>query len=224
MTGLFLRLFIIYFLAIFSIRLMGKRQIGEMQLSELVSAIFISELATYPVNNVNIPLIYGILPVLFLVSFEVVLSFLSIKCKLFQKAFDSKPSILIRKGELDQKELKKSRITLDELLSQLRLKGAATLSQVYYAILEPNGQLSVIQRSSAVPPSASLMSMKPPETGIDHAVIIDGVFNEKSIKLSGKTDRRIKDELKKHNITNPKGVFVMTIDDGGSTNIIRKTI
>ena len=113
MSVLVLRLLIVYLVAVFSMQLMGKRQIGQLELSELVSAIFISELATYPITNSDIPLAYGILPVVTLLALEVLLSYFSVKLPFVKKLFDAKPAFLVKRGKLMQDELLKSRITLD---------------------------------------------------------------------------------------------------------------
>ncbi len=206
MSTVFLRLLIVYFVTVFSIRMMGKRQIGELQMSELVTAFFLSELASYPVTNQNIPLAYGIIPVVTLICMEVILSFLSTKIALVRRLFDCSPSVLIVKGRLDQVELAHCRMTLDELFSQLRLKDVSDLSSVDYALLEPNGQISVIRQG---------------EKGLQHLIIADGVINEKGLSGAGLSAKDLKRILEKEGLTQ-KEVFLLCMDDEHNSLCIPK--
>lgn len=202
-----IRLFIIYFFTVFAFRLMGKRQVGEMQLSELVCAIFISELATAPVNDKSIPLIYGIIPILFLVSSEVIISFLSTKFTPVKRAFDSTPDFLISRGRFNQKALKKSRITVEELMSELRQQGIGGPKDVEYAILEANGKISVIPKSPS---------------GIDRAVVIDGKINSNAMTATGKDKKWLKVKLKENGFKNISEVFLLTVSDDDEVFSVKK--
>ncbi len=222
MTILVFRLLIIYLITVFSMQLMGKRQIGQLQLSELVSAIFISELATYPITNSDIPLAYGILPVITLLALEVLLSYFSIKIPLVKKLFDAKPAYLIKRGRIMQNELLKSRITLDELLSQLRQKGTPDPSKVFYAVLEPNGQLSVVPKTQETPPTRNDLSISIAEEGISHLVIEDGHINDTALQDTNKDIRWLEKILKAKGNCKMCDVFVMTVTDDGVVFIARK--
>ena len=202
-----IRLFIIYFFTVFSFRLMGKRQVGEMQLSELVCAIFISELATSPVNDKSIPLVYGIIPILFLVSSEVIISFLSTKFSPVKRAFDSTPDFLISRGSLNQKALQKSRITIEELMAELRQQGIGGPKDVEYAILEANGKISVIPKSPA---------------GIDRALIIDGKLNSAAMKAVNKDKKWIQKKIREQGFKNTSEVFLLTLSDNNEIYSVRK--
>ncbi len=217
-----IRLFIIYFLTIFSFRMMGKRQVGELQLSELVCAIFISELATIPVGNKSTPLIYGIIPIVFLVSSEVIISFMSTKFSLVKRIFDSSPDILIDKGVLKESALSKARMTVEELLSELRQQGISSISEVYYAILEANGKLSIIQKAEYKPLSPIDTSTKVSENGIDHAVIIDGKINKAAMKTVGHGESWLKKEIKKQGYDKVEEIFLLTVDDSGNIYTSRR--
>ncbi len=222
MTTIFLRIFIIYFTVIFSVRLMGKRQIGELQLSELVTTIFISELAAEPITENNTPILYGVIPILLLLGTEVILSFLSSRFKPIQKAFDNSPTLLIRQGVLLQKELKRSRMTCEELISQLRLKGFDSISKVNYAILEPNGQISVLPKAEESPPAAKDLNVTVTDEGMAHIIISDGKENPKAIEDAGRDSSWIRAKLKEKNITAIDDVFLMTLDDAENILIIEK--
>ena len=202
---------------------MGKRQVGELQLSELVCAIFISELATLPVTSKSIPIIYGVIPIIFLVSSEVIISFLSTKFPLIKKAFDSSPDILIDKGVLKESALLKARMTVEELLSQLRQQGISNISEVYYAILESNGKLSIIQKAEYKPLSPSDENKSVCEKGIDHAVVIDGKINKEALKAANKTEKWLCREIKRQGYKDINEIFLMTIDENEGIYSARRT-
>lgn len=146
-----IRTVLIYLFLIIGMRLMGKRQIGELQLSELVTTLLLSEMASLPATDPNIPLAFSILPVSLLLLLEIILPFLAARFPFLKKMIDVVPSILIRKGEIDPGEMSRMRISMDELLSQLRLKGVGDLRDVDYAILEQSGQLSVLLKREKQP-------------------------------------------------------------------------
>lgn len=202
-----IRLFIIYFLTVFSFKFMGKRQVGELQLSELVCAIFISELATAPVGDKSIPLLYGIIPIVFLVSSEIIVSFLSTKSAKVKRAFDSTPDFLINKGIINQKALAKSRMTVEELMSELRQQGLAGPKDAEYAILESNGKISVIQKNAG---------------GLDRALIIDGEINSNAMKVLKKDETWLKKTIKDCGYTNISEVFLLTLGDNGELYSVKK--
>jgi len=136
------RTVLIYLILVFSIRLTGKRQVGEMQLSELITAFLISEVAAAPLSDTDIPLVYAVLPILILTCLEIVISFATTKSPLLKRFFEPPPTVLIAGGKLNQHAMKKQRITLDEMISALRLKDVADLSSLDFCFLEHNGQLS----------------------------------------------------------------------------------
>lgn len=206
MSTVFVRLLIIYFVTILSIRLMGKRQIGELQMSELVTTFFLSELASYPITNQNIPLTYGIIPVVTLICIEVILSFLSTKVPFFKRLLDFSPSVLVARGKLDQAELSRSRLTIDELLSELRLKDVSGLDEVDYAFLEASGEISIIKKGLG---------------GMTHLLIADGVKNRRGIAGAGITAKQLNDILRRENLSE-KEVFLLCLSDSGTITCIRK--
>ena len=200
---------------------MGKRQVGEMQMSELVTAFFLSELATYAVTDLDIPLATGLLSVVIMICFEVVISFLAVKSPLFKKLFDASPAILIRKGIVLEQELMKNRITLDELLSMLRLNGYYDITKVNFAILEPNGQLSVVPYEKDVPPSKEELHLPSCEIGFSVAVINDGKINPKALESIGKDLDWVEGYLKRKN-REKESVFLLISDYNGTLRIFPK--
>ena len=149
MVMIFTRTIIVYIFLVIAMRLTGKRQIGELQLSELITALLLSELAASPITNNNIPLSYAFVPILTLVCIEIINTFLVTKNVAARRFLDGVPNIIIKKGVLDQKELAKVRMSMEELFAELRLKDIYDISEVEYAILEQNGQLSVTPKTAS---------------------------------------------------------------------------
>jgi uncharacterized membrane protein YcaP (DUF421 family) len=201
---------------------MGKRQIGELQPSELVTTLLLSEVASQPVTDDNIPLVYGLVPVAAILSFEVILSFAITKNKKFKKIMTGEISVLIDKGKLNMKEMKKNRISLEELASELRQKNIADISRVQYAIMEKNGKISVIEKAEYQPCTLEDMNIQSEERGIAHAFIVDGEICYENIESSGKNEEFLKKELKKRKIKSAEDIVLFTCDDAGNINIIRK--
>ena len=223
MKEIMIRFIIVYFYVLFSMKLVGKRQIGEMQMSELVAAFFISELASFTVTNRKIPIYYGLIPILLMILIEMLVSFLAVKSHILKRVLDFSPSVLIRDGEILEKELLKNRITLDELFSLLRLCGYYDLSKVRFAILEPNGQLSVVPYSNADSISPSDLSIQVPEVGFSVAIINDGKVNEKALSAIGQTKKWLKRILNREGVSGPKEVFLLSSDYLGNYKIVKKT-
>jgi uncharacterized membrane protein YcaP (DUF421 family) len=204
-----------------AIRLMGKRQVGEMQLSELVTTFMLSELAVNPIQDLSIPISYAILPLVFLLASEVIMSFLMTKSSFLKKVFFGRPSMIIKNGELNQKELARLRIGVSELLGELRLKDVGDISDVEYAVLEPNGKLSVFLKSDKKTVTLQDLKVQGQNDAIAHPIIIDGVINEKSLSYAKKDRAWIDKYLSKQNLKLEK-IFLMTITDSEKINIIKK--
>ena len=205
MIMILLRTVIIYIVLIGFIRMTGKRQIGELQLSELVTTFLLSELATIPITDPDIPLLFAIVPILFLISLEIIISFIVTKCVTLKRFVDGSPSFLIKKGKIDIKELKKQRISAEELISALRIKDISSVSSIEYALLEQNGQLSAFKK----------------DDDLEHAVIVDGRFNLYNLTLSGLSESDIRNRLKARGCV-PEDIFLYTVTDNGSEFIMKK--
>lgn len=211
----FFRTIILYILVIMALRLMGKRQIGELQPSELVVAIMISDLATVPVSDIAIPLFSGIIPIVTLIIFEVLISFINLKSEKFRNIFTGKPAYLIKNGVIQIKEMQKLRYTIEDLLSELRLKDVIDISTVYTAILETNGELSVVLKSDFKSVTASDLSLKPKQEEIPLVLISDGIVRTNHLKEAKKDINWLKNELLKRNVKNLKDVFILSYSDTG---------
>lgn len=221
MVTVLIRATIIYSLLLISLRLTGKRQVGELQISELITTFMISELAASPIQDLSIPLIYSIFPIILLLCAEIVLSFLATKSKKLKKVFFGNPSIIINKGRLNQKELSRLRIGINELLGELRLKDVSDISDVDYAILEQNGKLSVFLKQNKQPVCVQDLKIERKNDGIAHAVVIDGEINESNLMLAGKSSAWLIKYLNMSGIS-LSNVFLMSINDNENITIIKK--
>lgn len=216
MTVIIIRTLILYSTVVFSLRLMGKRQIGELQPSELVVAIMISDVATVPMQSLDMPLLSGILPVLTLLIAEVVTSFLSIKSRRMRKFFMGEPSIVVYNGVILEKELMKQRFNLSDLLEELRVLGCFDVSDVFVAVLETNGKLSVIPRDNARPATVEDLKLKNVRhEGLPCTVILDGKLNNTELKRSEKKLDDVLSEIRKHGARDIPDVFIASIDAEG---------
>ncbi len=211
----FVRTIILYLLIIAGIRLMGKRQVGELEPSELVLALIIADLAAVPMQDFGIPLLSGIIPILTLLSITMIISVLSMKSVKFRALLCGRPSIIVENGKLKQAEMKKNRFTVDELMEELRMKGVTDISTVKYAILETNGQISVLPFADQKPPTAKEMNLAPEEAGLPLVIINDGRLLEHNLHLRGYEETWLEKQLKAHGVKRPDQVYLLTADELG---------
>lgn len=222
MTILFIRTLIIYTVVVLSLRLMGKRQIGQLQPSELVVAIMISDLATTPMSDVSIPLLYGIVPIFTLVVCEMLLSFISLKSEWIRVVLNGKPQLLIKKGKLLRKELLNSRINTDDLMEELRKAGYFSLSDIETVILETGGTISVIPKSGSTPPVNKDLNIEAPQQKIPYMFISDGKIRKSELKRSGKNEVWLKNILREKGISDVKDVFILSEDGEGNVFVQKR--
>jgi uncharacterized membrane protein YcaP (DUF421 family) len=215
----FARALILYFLVVVVMRIMGKRQIGQLQPYELAVAIMISELAAVPMQNTGIPLINGIIPIITLLAAQLLLSFLSLKSIRARALICGKPTILIEKGKIKEKELQKELYTLNDLLEQLRINSYPNAADVEYAVLETNGQLSVMPKSQKRPLTPEDMNIKTDYENIPIDVIIDGRVLSDNLKKAGKDLSWLETELRKKHYDKPGQVLYACIDPSGKLHI-----
>jgi uncharacterized membrane protein YcaP (DUF421 family) len=221
MITLLIRTLIIYTALIAIMRFMGKRQLGELEISDLVTTLLVSEIASLPLTNTDVPLSHALLPILVLTSLEVLLSGALLKIPLLKNVFAIRPAILIRHGIPDRRVMRSVRVSSEELLSQLRQKDITDPSEVAYAILEPNGQISIIKKAEAQPPTLSQLDMKVTEGGMMHMIICDGKINEKNLSLAGKDERWLEAFLLTKRLR-VDDVFLLLVDDSGTTRLYPK--
>jgi len=212
MLVVFARALILYILVVIVMRIMGKRQIGQLQPFELVIAIMISELAAVPMQNTGIPLVNGIIPILTLLAIQLLISFLSIKSIRFRALICGKPTVLIENGIIRESALRKELYTLHDLLEQLRINNCPNISDVEYAILETNGQLSVIPKPQKKPLTPGDMNIQPQAEGIALDLIIDGRIMGENLKIAGKDLKWLQSQLHTNNFSGPEDIFYACMD------------
>lgn len=222
MTILFFRTIVLYLVIIIALRVMGKRQIGELSSSEFVITILVSQLATVPMGSVSTPLVYGVIPILTLLSLEIIISSLFVKNRWIRKIVVGHTSILIENGKINQSEMKRLRLTLDELLEELRLKSFMDISTVKYAILEANGELSVFPFSKDESVTKSDINITEDTSFLPFTIISDGILIKSEAMRLGKNEAWIKKQLAKKKIKTIKDVFLMQADETGNILIIPK--
>ena len=216
MLIIIIRTLILYAVVVTSVRLMGKRQIGELQPSELVIAIMISDVATIPMDNLGVPLINGIIPVLTLLFAEVGLSYASMKSKKVREAVVGKPSILIRNGVIDNVEMERLRFNLDDLTEELRLNSITDIKDVDFAILETDGRLSVILKTEAQPVTIKDLNLPADKQTVPCIVIQDGKIIDNELKRSGKSVTWLKKQLRNNKVKSIDDVFLASVDSNNS--------
>jgi uncharacterized membrane protein YcaP (DUF421 family) len=206
---------ILYLLVVLIVRIMGKHQIGQLQPYELVITILISELAAVPMQDTDIPLINGIIPILTLLLIQISLSLLSLKSETARRLICGGPSILIENGQIVQKELTRLRYSLNDLLEQLRLKNLPNIGDVEYAILETSGKLSVIPKSQKRPVNPEDLNINTPYEGLPLTLIIDGILKKDNLARANLNEHWLLTELGKFGLTSWKQVFLATLDTSG---------
>ncbi len=215
------RTIIMYFIIITAIRLMGKRQIGDLQPSELVITILLSEIAAFPIEDTNTPIIYGILATLTLVFLEILTSFTAMKSINFRKIIYGRSAVIIENGTIDQRMLKKLRITVSDLMEVLRNQEIFDLNEIAYAILETNGQMSVLLKPEFQTASVSDIKGHSQPTTMPCLIVSDGKLLTRAMDKYNVSKSKILEAVKKKNLR-LKDVFLMTIDQEGKITIVKK--
>lgn len=221
MTINFIRAFIIYIFVIIAVRIMGKRQVGELKPHELVITILLSAVAVIPLEENSMPLANCLVPILLFISMEIITSVVSMKSLWFRNLLQGKPIFVIRKGKLDQNKLKQMRFTIDDIVDALRQKDIFDLSEVEDAVIETNGSLSVLPKAEYKPLTPNDVNISVTEKGTPITIVMDGkpiseYFNELKIK-----DSEIELILQTVN-TDISKIMLLTIDDNGNTFLINK--
>jgi len=187
---------------------MGKRQLGELEIEEFVITILLSEIASMPITNPDLPVIYAIIPIIILLTMEIGSAILLQKFPKLKNLLSVRPNTIIEKGKLNQKELSKIRISTDELLSALRLNKITDISDIEYAIIETNGRLSVFTKKEA-------------KDGIMHLLVFNGKFDERNLKHLGYTREKV-EKIINSKKTSLKNVYILTADDKENITLIKK--
>ena len=211
MLSTFIRVIILYILVLVIMRLMGKREIGQLQPFELVVAIMIADLASIPMSDVGIPITNGIIPILALLVMHILISILNMKSIKIREILCGKPRILIYRGKIDEKALKKERFTLNELQERLRSVNIINIGDVEYAILETSGQITVIQKPDKRTTTPKDFDMMPEYEGLPYDLVIDGKVMYNNLKILGKNYTWLEKEVGKFKMK-PEDALIVTID------------
>ena len=210
----FFRSIVLYIIVLIVMRLMGKREIGQLQPFELAISIMIADLASIPMTDTGIPIFNGIIPILGLLIMHLLISIINLKSSKAREIICGRPSILIYRGRINEKNLKKERFTINELEERLRGSNVVNLGDVEYAILETSGQVTVIQKPdkrNTIPQDFNIM---PEYEGIPYDLVVDGKIMTENLKTIGKNYNWLKKEIEKFNMK-PDEVLIATIDGRG---------
>ena len=216
MAIIFVRTVILYFAILISMRIMGKRQLGEMEISEFSVAALIADLAATPLQDIGIPLLNGLVPIIIMFCFEIIIAGLNMRSVKLRKLTYGRPEIIIRNGRIIREAMQKNRFTLDELMQELRAQGLTDTAQVEYAVLETNGQLSIILKSGDQPATASQMGVDADDVSYAHIIINEGRILDNNLKLHGRDIRWLANELKRQNLRSADEVYILTLSENGS--------
>ena len=206
MVSIFIRTLIIYVLLSVTLKIMGKRQIGELDVNELVSTLLISEIAAIPIDDPDLPLMNAIIPIFFILSLEIILSHAKTKSNTIKKCVEGHPSFIIYNGILNQNVLKENRISINEFLAEMRNQGVGNIKDIDYAILEQSGKISILSSKNSK---------------LAHCIIIDGEINHRELDSLNIPIYEIEAFLDEKELQ-LKNVFLLTIDDNRNHNIIIK--
>ena len=218
------RCIVLYIAVVVSVRIMGKRQLGELQPSELVVTIMLSEFAALPLQDLNIPLIWGILPMFLMVALELIMSFLTMKSMRFRAFCYGRPIVLIYQGKVNQYELLRTRVSMEDIMEAMRNNGILAIEDIQMAVLETNGTLSIIPKPQAAPPTADDLKISVKQSGgIPAIIVMDGRTIEQNMALKKIDKNTLSDILKGYQVK-MNDIFMLTIDDHGKTHLIKREL
>lgn len=221
MTISLIRTLLLYAVILGAVRLMGKRQISELQTSELVVTLLISDIAAIPMQDTGQPLLSGLLPIAILVFCEIVTSVIMLKSTRLRSLICGRPIVVINDGSIVQSELRRLRMTTEDLCEELRQKDIFCLEDVAYAIVETNGRMSIVKKPGKDVPSAELCGLIPPDNGIEAVVVSDGVVSDFSLQLIRKSHGWLEGILRGKNLSE-KDIFLMTANTAGQFHFVKK--
>lgn len=204
---------ILYLLIIIGIRLMGKRQIGQLEPSELVLSLLIADLAAVPMQDFGIPLLMGAIPILTLLCLSTVFSAAAARSIRFRALLCSRPSIVVQDGRILTREMERNCFTVDELMEELRVAGVTDLKTVKYAVLETTGRISVLLTADEQPVTARQMGLRPRENGLPLIIVSDGRMLSENMAIRHLSEGWLMDQLRSRGIADVRDVFLMTVDE-----------
>ena len=221
MVTVLFRILVIYLVLSVVVRLMGKRQIGELEVSDLVTTLLISEIASLPVTNPEIPIFYALVPIVTLLVLEVAASFLLVKFPALKKLFSAQPTVLLRRGKLQQQALSDNRISCEEMMEEIRQQGYFDLAEIDEAILESNGKLTIVPKSDNASPTLRDLGLKVPQARLSHVVWNCGKPNRAGLELIGKSEKWLMEELKSKKVDVAR-LFCVTANADGKIFVVEE--
>ena len=223
MERFLIRLPVVYLVLLIATRIMGKREIGQLSSIDFVVAIVVAELATLPITDREFPLLQSLVPIALLTVLQVITSLLCLKSNHFRQFLYGKPNILISKGRMQIREMRKARYNIDDLLTQLRQRDVFDIAEVEYAVLETSGDLTVILKPAKRAVTREDLGEKNiPDEPLPLSLITDGVINKKGLQGAGLSEQWLMAELKKRNIQSAKEVFFASLGSDGSIYLMKK--
>ncbi|GAB7386514.1 DUF421 domain-containing protein [Bacillaceae bacterium] len=219
---IFLRTLFLYFFILLIMRLMGKREIGKLSVIDFVVSMMIADMAVIVIEDIRKPLFNGLLPITTLLAIQVLLAYLSLKNERIRHFVDGRPSVLIERGKINEKEMARARYNMDDLLTQLREKNIANIADVEFAILETSGKLSVFPKEEKKPVTREDLNIRPVYSGMPLTLIIDGKVLDRNLEKIDKTRFWLKNEIQKRGIHDFKQITYCSIDHQGTLYIDRK--
>ena len=223
MSIVLIRAVVLYIVLAFSLRLMGKRQLGELQPSELVVTILISNIAAIPVEDSSVPMIMGIIPILTLVCIDVIMSGIMLKFARVRKLMIGSPRIIISEGEILQKEMRRLRYTVDDLTEAMREQQIFDLTQVHFAIVETTGKINFLLKKDYQPAEKQDVSAGGSTQNPPSVIIRDGVIDKEQLQLLGLGEGWLKKILRENNVSE-RNVFLLMSESGGKYTMIKKAV
>ena len=222
MITLIFRTLLVYIFLIVIMRLMGKRQIGELEVTDLVATLLLSEIASLPITDPNIPVLHAIVPMIVLLSLEVFSSYILIRVPKLKNFLSAAPTILIKDGILDQAALVATRLSIEELMSEIRQQGFGSFDCVWYAILEKDGKLTILPRARYSPPTQEALNITSPEESLMHVVYNGNTYNKKGLALIGKDCAWLDKQMERRGVT-LADQFCVTANERGEIYWMPKT-
>jgi uncharacterized membrane protein YcaP (DUF421 family) len=221
MLTILIRTLIIYLVLVAVMRIMGKRQIGELELTDLITTLFISEIASLPITNPEIPLLHAVVPMLILLVLEILSSMILLFFPRLRGLVSARPTVIIQNGALRQDALRELRFSLDELMSEVRLQGLTDLAQVECAILEKNGNLTVLPKAKYAQPTTEQLGISAEDDALMHIVYSNGTYSKVGLRLIGKNRDWLEKQLKKRGLDEQQ-LFCVTANENGDLYWIKK--
>lgn len=214
MVTILLRTILIYACLITTMRLMGKRQIGELEVTDLVTTFLLSEIASLPIADRDVPVVHALIPMITLLTLEVLSSYILLRVPRLKSLLSARPTVLIDKGKLDQRALRETRVSVDELMSEVRNHGLTSLSQIECAILEKNGKLTVLPKPQFAQPSCEQLGITACSEPLMHIVYVANTYSDTGLRLIGKDRAWLECQFAKRSIDKER-LYCATANEGG---------